>query len=74
MADIKEPNRKTVRSVDWMSNNAFKNMKKDKVRAAELGMTYQQYSDEICKILTMYLKEEISYVERDAMIAKLKGI
>jgi len=74
MADIKEPNRKTIRSVDWMSNKSFNAMKKDKARAAELRMTYEQFSNEICKVLTMYLKEEITFVQRDAMIAELKGI
>lgn len=73
MADIKEPNRKTIRSVDWMSNKAFNQVKKDTARAAELGMTYEEYFNENYRILTMYLKQEITVAERDAMLSELQG-
>lgn len=73
MTDIKEPNRKTIRSVDWMTQKTFNQKKQDTQRAMQLGMTYEQFQNEICKILMMYLKEEITSSQRDSMIAEIRG-
>ena len=48
-------------------------MKRDKARAAELGMTYEEYFSETYRIKMMYLKQEITMAEHDEMMFKLTG-
>lgn len=72
-ADAKEPNRKSIRGLDNMSNKAFNDYKRGKARAEELGMTYDEYFNEIYRIKTMALKQEITMADHDRMIAELTG-
>lgn len=73
MMDVKEPNRKSIRGLDNMSNKAFNDMKRGKARAAELNMTYDEYFNESYRIKMMYLKQEISKAEYDEMMFRLTG-
>lgn len=73
MTDIKQPNRKTIRGVDWMSQKSFNDMKRDKARAAELGMTYDEFFNESYRLKFMMLKQEITIEEYNKMISELNG-
>jgi hypothetical protein len=72
-ADAKEPNRKSIRGLDNLSNKAFNQYKRGKARAEELGMTHEEYSNQIISLGIMALKQEITMTEYNKMIAELKG-
>jgi hypothetical protein len=72
-ADAKEPNRKSIRGLDNLSNKAFNDLQRSKARAAELGMTYEEFFNESYRIKFMALRQEITMAEHDRLIAELHG-
>lgn len=71
--DAKQTNRKSISGLDTRTNKAHKAHQNDKARAFELGMTYDELFNEINRISTMFLKQEITFADYEKMIAELKG-
>ncbi len=71
--DAKQPNRKSIAGLDTRSNKAHKATLKHKARAAELGITFDEYFNKTHQIMIMFLKQEITFSEYEKMIAELEG-
>ena len=71
--DAKQPNRKSIAGLDTRTNKQIKKTQNDKARAFELGMTYDEFFNQINTISTMFLKQQITFAQYEEMIAELKG-
>jgi len=71
VADIREPNRKTIPSVDLMNPKSHKRLQNDRQSAAALGMTYKEWQAAMAALIIKGLNQEITMEEFEAEKKKL---
>ena len=71
-ADAKEPNRRAIRSVDWVSQKTLNQAKKSEKIAEQLGLTYKEYQELVNQLCIKAMSGEISIQDYKTQLQALK--
>ena len=71
-ANAKEPNRKAIRGLDWVSQKTLNQVKRSEKIAESLGMTYAEYQETVNQLCIKAMKGEITMAEYNAQMKALK--